>query len=228
MVITQALKVAFLKNYQAHSNKIQVVPDAADKAKEDGLPEHWPGRDNCLQVGYVGNLFPGKGMEIISQLCDGFADMDFHVIGGTEKDIAYWKAKTSQNLFFHGFISQADLSRYINVLDICLLPNQKNVLTFGDMSKKSCNISDYTSPLKMFEYMAHGKAIVASDLQVLREVLNEDNAILVKHDNIEAWGSALTSLREKNRRNNLGSRAYEDFIQNYTWTQRAAKALEGV
>ena len=47
------------------------------------------------------------------------------------------------------------------------------------------NISGYTSPLKLFEYMSHKKAIIASDLPVLKEVLNNKNSVLVEHDNIK-------------------------------------------
>ena len=41
------------------------------------------------------------------------------------------------------------------------------------------NISDFTSPLKLFEYMSHRKPIIASDLPVIREVLNKKNSILL-------------------------------------------------
>ena len=45
------------------------------------------------------------------------------------------------------------------------------------------NLADWISPLKMFEYMAQGKAIVASDLPMLREVLrNGENALLCDSD----------------------------------------------
>ena len=67
------------------------------------------------------------------------------------------------------------MSEYINSLDICLLPNQINLFLKG-----VGNISSYTSPIKLFDYMSHKKAIIASDISVLREVLNEKNSILVK------------------------------------------------
>jgi glycosyltransferase involved in cell wall biosynthesis len=67
-----------------------------------------------------------------------------------------------------------------------LLPNQKIVLAHGsDLSNISLNISDFTLPLKLFEYMSHKKPIIASDLPVIREVLNEKNSILVKCDDID-------------------------------------------
>ena len=51
----------------------------------------------------------------------------------------------------------------------------------------------FMSPLKIFEYMSHKKAIIASDLPVIREVLNERNSVLVKSDDINLWINVLKS-----------------------------------
>ena len=229
VVITKVLKTEILKQYPFREDKIQILPDASDEIAILSRVDLWPGRKKALQVGYVGNLFPGKGMEIVSRLCPILPEIDFHIVGGTEEDISFWKGRiASPNIFFHGYISQNRLTGYINTLDICLLPNQKEVLTFGYQKGVSPNISAYTSPLKMFEYMAHGKVVVASDLPVLREVLNENNAVLVDHDNVDEWKSALVSLKDDNLRSVLGKAAFNDFINKYTWTQRAKKVLAGM
>ncbi len=47
-----------------------------------------------------------------------------------------------------------------------------------------------SSPMKMFEYLAAGRAIVASDLPVFREVLNERNAVLCPPERPAAWEGA--------------------------------------
>ena len=108
-----------------------------------------------------------------------FKDIDFHIIGGLEKDIEIWKDKIkSKNVFFYGYVPHKEVSKYINSLDICLLPNQKVVLAHGAESG-GINISGYTSPLKLFEYMSHRKAIISSDLPVLREVLSNKNSLIV-------------------------------------------------
>ena len=83
------------------------------------------------------------------------------------------------------------------------------------------------SPLKLFEYMAHGLPIVSSDLPVLKEVLEDGrNALLCDPDDIESWISAITQLQhDKLLRRQLSLQARDDFEQNYTWEIRAAKAL---
>jgi glycosyltransferase involved in cell wall biosynthesis len=82
------------------------------------------------------------------------------------------------------------------------------------------------SPLKVFEYMSSGKAIVCADFPVLREVLSDDNAILVNPEDRDGWVSAIERLKDRNLREQLGQQAYQDFLEHYTWKKRAAKVLE--
>jgi len=89
------------------------------------------------------------------------------------------------------------------------------------------NSADYCSPMKMFEYMACGRAILSSDLPVLREVLNESNAVLCPPEDTEAWDVAFGALLDNSvQRQALGCRARQD-VTAYTWQARAGKALEG-
>jgi len=226
VVITETLKGEYLKSYPSKLNKIIVAPDGSDRVTDLERIRHWSGRKGVLQVGYIGHLYHGKGMEVIAELAPQMPEVDFHIIGGMEKDITYWKKKVKlHNIFFHGFVPQNRISKYINSLDACLLPNQKQVLPYGAKNKPSSNISNYTSPLKLFDYMAHKKAIIASDLPVLREILNEKNAIIVKHDDIKAWKAAIERLKNDSLRGKLGDDAYKDFCSNFTWEIRAKKVI---
>ena len=226
IVISESLKKKYLKTFFLNPNIIDVVPDASDEVKVFERLKSWPGRKGILQVGYVGHLYQGKGMEVVSKLPQLMPDVDFHIIGGLVEDIIFWKKRLkSKNVYFHGFVPQNKISRYINSLDVCLLPNQKSVFAYVANSEYSQNISDYTSPLKLFEYMAHKKAIIASDLPVLREVLSEENSILVPPDDICAWKDAIIQLKDEKLRNRLGQAAHREFIDKYTWGIRAQRVL---
>ena len=72
--------------------------------------------------------------------------------------------------------------------------------------------------------MSHKKAIIASDISVLREVLNEKNSILVKSDDIKAWISAIERLRKPSIRKEIEDQAFKDF-QIYSWSNRVNKIL---
>jgi glycosyltransferase involved in cell wall biosynthesis len=81
--------------------------------------------------------------------------------------------------------------------------------------------------MKMFEYLACGRVIISSDLPVLREVLNEQNAILLPPDDVGAWVGALEEIKgDPKRRQKLMTQARND-AKHYTWESRAALLLEG-
>ena len=81
------------------------------------------------------------------------------------------------------------------------------------------------SPLKIFEYMSHKKPIVASDLPVIREVLNKSNSILVKSDDIKLWINSIEKLKDLKNRESISNQALSDFY-NYSWKNRAFLVLK--
>lgn len=178
-------------------------------------------------VGYLGHLYKGKGMEIIKEVAALLPKVNFHVIGGNIADINYWKTKqVPVNIHFHGFIPQEKISKYLSALDIYLLPNQKSVNIWGD---KKVDIGAYTSPLKLFDYMGHKKPIIVSNISVLREVLNESNAIFCDPEKPEDWAQSIEFLlANPEHGTKLASKAFEDFKNNYTWNIRAKYILDSV
>ncbi len=228
VVISDVLKGYYVRKYGDAIRNIEVAHDGADSCKDKKKLSTWPGRKNVLQVGYVGHLYKGKGVEIVEQLSREMPGVDFHLIGGLEQDIKYWKARANgSNAFFHGFVPQSELSKYINCLDVCLLPNQKKVFSYGSNSR-SRSIGEFTSPLKLFDYMSHSKAIIASDLPVLREVLNDEISILVESDNVKKWCSAIQKMHSSALRELYAERALEVFEMNYSWEARSKGLLRRV
>ena len=68
--------------------------------------------------------------------------------------------------------------------------------------------------------ICHKKLIIASDLPVIREVLNEKNSILVNHDNIDLWIKSLKNLKYLKNKDRLSEQALIDF-KKFTWKNRA-------
>ncbi len=83
----------------------------------------------------------------------------------------------------------------------------------------------YMSPLKMFEYMASKRPIIASDLPSIREILNKNNSILVQPDDFNDLSDGVDRIiinKELSRR--LAEQAFKD-VQEYSWMKRVNRIL---
>ncbi len=111
-----------------------------------------------------------------------------------------------------------EIPLWLRAADVLILPNTAN----EDISKY------YTSPMKLFEYMASGTPIVASALPSIREILNENNAVLVESDNPEKLAEGIKKvLADAELAKKISKQAFAD-VQNRTWGKRAEEILEFV
>lgn len=218
VVISRALETYFVERYATLRGRLHVAPDGAD-IPSIGVRPALPAANGGLRVGYVGHLYAGRGIELIVELAKRCPWAEFHLIGGTEGDVSKWREATREipGITVHGFRPPVETDGYRAAMDVLLAPYQSEVVT----AQSSLETSNWMSPLKIFEYMAAGKAIIASDLPPLREVLTHENAVLVEPDRIEDWVAALARLRDEALRRRLGDQAYEDFKARYTWRRRA-------
>lgn len=234
VVISNALKNEYVRLFRSlEAERVLVAPDAAPSSSLACVGEAYARSSNASgslpAVGYVGSLLPGKGGELVLQIAELLPDVQFHVVGGTDRQIEELRSKhQAHNVTFHGHIAHGELQPYYNSFEIALAPYQKRV-TVG-YSIGAQDIARWMSPLKLFEYMAQKKAIVASDLPVLREVLSHDvNAVLVPAEKAECWANALTRLLDDDYyRERIASAAYQDCINHYTWDARASRILSMV
>jgi len=212
------------------TNRILVAHDAAsdiDELHDGDLVDPEFSRKHRHRIGYVGSLRPGKGMELIHQLAALMPEHEFHVVGGDDDAVRTWKNKVNHpNLIFHGFISPSRTGECIAQFDVLLAPYQPVVLVGND----DVDISQWMSPLKIFEYMKSGKPIVASNLSVLREVLEHGrNALLAEATDPNEWRDNIVRiLIDDQLRTAICRNAYEDFRANHTWERRAEFILENI
>ena len=227
IVISNALKKAFLRLRIFNDKRILVLHDGANKIHlSNNVNIILIGKKHGINICYVGHLYPGKGMEIISKIAPLLSEFNFHIIGGFNEDITFWKSKiNSDNILFYGHIPHLLVQKYISLIDICLLPLQKTIRTFGYKNKETLNIANYTSPLKLFEYMAANKLVIASNLPVIKEILNDKNSILVDSNDTVGWANAIKQASDSTLRNKLALNAHKLFLNNYTWERRVEKIL---
>jgi O-antigen/teichoic acid export membrane protein/glycosyltransferase involved in cell wall biosynthesis len=231
--ITQAL-VDLLEgqyHYRFTPGEVVVSPNGVDMERYRDLPSPPEARGRlglpeALTLGYTGHLYAGRGMGLLVELARRFPRVSFLWVGGRPEEVAAWRGRLAEkkltNVTLTGFVENSRLPLYQAAADLLLMPYERQIAgsSGGDSAA-------YASPMKMFEYMACGRAIVSSDLPVIGEVLNETNAVLCPPEEAGAWSEALESLiADPARCERLARQALED-VQRYTWLERARKALQG-
>jgi glycosyltransferase involved in cell wall biosynthesis len=142
------------------------------------------------------------------------------IIGGHEQepDLARVKALAvelacASRVTFTGLIPPPAVAARLREANVLVLPNPASAIS-----------SEFTSPLKLFEYMAAGRPIVAADLPSIREVLTDErNALLVPPGNPTALTAAIVRLKDdRDLGLRLAAQAAED-VREYTWARRAER-----
>jgi glycosyltransferase involved in cell wall biosynthesis len=118
-----------------------------------------------------------------------------------------------------GLVAQDEAPLHVAASDILVSPHVAN----ADGSPF------FGSPTKLFEYMAAGKAIVASDLDQIGDVLRDDLAVLVAPGDVDGLVRGLrTAIENPARRHELGARARERVLERYTWGHHVDTILDAL
>jgi glycosyltransferase involved in cell wall biosynthesis len=216
-------------NMRFPTEEIVIAPNGVDLERFDSIPDPVTAR---RQIGLreaptvmcTGHLYAGRGAELFLDLAESLPQAQFVWVGGRPEDIDNWKKRLkSENITFTGFISNRELPLYQATADVLLMPYSRSIMG----SSGTADSAAVASPMKMFEYMAAGRAIVSTDLPVIREVLNESNAVFCKPDDVGDWRLVIESLLDDDaHRTSLGERARRD-VQDYTWVARAQRIMNG-
>ena len=220
--VKKNLKFIFINEYLRKKFNISkknsiILHDAVDH--RDFKPSNKKNLKNCCF--YAGSFAKGKGLEIIIKVAKKLPNINFHLYGN--KDTIYKKKiKKLKNVFFKGYIRYSELVKIINNYKVLLMPYKKNV----GVLIKNINVARYFSPMKMFDYLASGKIIIASDLPVYRDVLtNNVNSIIIYNDDINDWSKKISQTLGSNKYNYLGNIARND-SKKYSWKNRITKIIK--
>ncbi len=220
VMITKGLVDYYVEKYNVPRERITVLPDGYTNSNFSNISKKSVLRNEEVNIGYCGGFVQGKGLEVIYQIAKHDLDHRYNLYGGDREEAEQkLHVKFSDNVFFGGYVSNCNIPEILNEQDILLLPNQKQQVY------KNEDIGLVTSPLKMFEYMASGRVIIASDIPVLHEVLNDDNCFFAPVDEPEKWVEIIryvTLHREEAVKK--GEKASEN-VKKYTWDKRAEKML---
>ena len=191
ILISEALKKIIISDFKlTKTNKIVISHDGADEINNTKSNINFTKSD--FDVGYVGHLYKGRGIEIILDLAKKNKEIKFHIIGGLDKDIDNWKRNIkSDNVIFYGHVKPKLVNKYLSKFDLLIAPYKKKVIIPNGL-----DTSSYMSPLKIFEYMSAKKPILTSNLPVLKEVLSHKvNSYLCDPDKFDEWNNGLRLLK---------------------------------
>ena len=218
--ISQSLKNELVE-LGIKENKIIVAHDGVDLNNFQKLKQKLDLAENKKVILYSGHLYDWKGAQVLADASEFLSDdCEVIFIGGTDLDIKNFKSKNKNlinknKILVLGYKNPQLIPEYLKSADVLILPNSAK-------DKKS----KWTSPIKLFEYMASGRPIIASDLANIREILNENNAVFFEPDNPQDLAKKIESvLNNKNFADKISQQAYQD-VKNYTWEKRAGKILE--
>lgn len=231
IAVTEPLRDDLLKLGGVDAARVIVAHDGIRRARFEPLPSQAEARDaadwpkDAFIVGYVGRLHTMKMDKGVGTMLEALRDVDgAHValVGGPD-DMAdelrdqwiAWGREPSQFLYA-GQVPPDDVPRYMRTFDVCVMP-----LPFTP------HFAYHASPLKLFEYMASGQAVLTTDLPGWADVVQHDhNALLVPPSDVDAMREALVRLRDDaTLRQTLGQTARDEALQHHTWDARAKRIL---
>jgi glycosyltransferase involved in cell wall biosynthesis len=224
VVISNGLRSVLTQN-GIDPAKIFVVPDGVDadefeidvsreKAREMvGLPV------GARIVLYTGHLYEWKGAGTFARAAALLPEALFVCVGGIEPEFSAFRDGHASvlNLKIIPFQHHSRIPLYLRAADVLVLPN----------SGRETISARYTSPLKLFEYMASGTPIVASDLPSMREILNERNSFFAIADDPKSFSAAIRVVLLDDTAGNRAKVAQKQ-ARTYDWDARARRIMDSL
>ncbi len=224
LAITKGLAEDISKDLNINIDDILILPSAVDITKFDvDKIEITKTRKNIINITYVGSLIPNRGVDTLLNAAKVLKKINFTIIGGVSEDLnlmkLYKKKHNLNNVRLLGHKSQKELPDFYKEADILILP----------MTGKETHTAKYASPSKLFEYMASGKPIIASDLNSIREILTNDDSILFfEPDNSEDLINKIKFLSSNPDLMIKLSTKSKDLAKEYSWNNRVEKILNHI
>jgi glycosyltransferase involved in cell wall biosynthesis len=210
--------------------KILVAPDGVDLGKfEISEDQHSCRVKTGLPVDkkivlYVGHLYEWKGAHVLAEAVSLLGkDVLVVFVGGMKGNVdsfrerfapgAKGSAITDGRIFITGHQPHALIPRYLRAADVLVLPNSAK----EDISRL------YTSPMKLFEYMASGVPIVASNLPSIHEVIDESTAFFAKPDDPQSLAEGIRYVLGHQKEAVQKAGRSVDKVKDYDWACRGRR-----
>jgi len=228
---TKALAEGIEKRYKLRFDpkELQIAPNGCEPEQYQNLPDPPEARFRLglkegFTVVYSGHFYSGRGMDLLTKIAEALPNINFLWAGGKQTDIEPWPQHLSDkhilNVTITGFIPNSQLPLYQAAADVLVMPYGRRIA-----GSSGGNIAEIINPMKMFDYLAAGRALVASDIPVFHEVLHRGVALFCQPDVPEEWISTITKLsQDANLRQQLAHSAKKEALK-YAWSTRSLNTL---
>jgi glycosyltransferase involved in cell wall biosynthesis len=212
-----------MTEYGVSRERITVIPNGINAGRFDNVPTHDEAKKALgipprITLGFTGFI---RGWNAVHRLIDFVAAhrdaLDLHILvvgdGPAREPLQdYAREKgVADRLTIFGVVGRDDVARYVAAFDIAVLPG----------------VTPYSSPLKLFEYLQLGRAIVAPDAENIREILTDDyNAVLFKEAKGGFEDALLKLCGDAALRQRLGAAAHRTITEkSLTWDENARRVV---
>lgn len=206
--------------------KVLVAPDGVNLGRFRDLPDAVVARQHLRlpetpTIAYAGQFFAWKGVDTLVEAVARVHEAQLLLVGGDKDNlpriVALAQQRAPGRVHITGQVPHQAVPFHLAAADVIALPN----------TAREPISARYTSPLKLFEALASRRAIVASDIPSLREVLRHDqNAWLVAPDDVDALEAGLRLLiADPSRRERLAVQARSE-AGAYDWRERGRRVAD--
>ena len=217
VTITSALGEEIRRRYQPKV-PMAVVPDAVDVARFRPAAQSGP-----LRLAYMGQMTEIKGVDVLIRALRLLPGVPALIIGGRDgQDADRERLKAlaqsegvADRIEWTGFLPQTEIPGRLRKGDLGILPTR--AMGGEDLG---------ASPLKLFEYLASGLPVVASDMPALRDIIRPgENGLLFKEGDPAALADAVRTLVDKPETRESLARGALQTASSHTWRDRARRIL---
>jgi glycosyltransferase involved in cell wall biosynthesis len=217
---TAGIRDSFTERHGARSG-VRVIPNGCDVPSERAFPGLATGAPP--RVLYAGQLYPWKGVDVLVEAMAGLPAARLVILGGIDGEADTRRIRSlvekhglRERTEMPGLVPQPRVADELRRAAVVVAPFLRAGMT-----------ERHTSPLKVFEAMAAGRPIVASDLPSSREVLADgESALLVPPGDALALATALRRVLEERDLASRLARAAWDAAPRYSWDARARALRE--
>ena len=195
--------------------------DAKFKPVDAGEVREKYGLEGKKVVVYVGEMSEWHGADMLLDIAERLKEgVKFLLLGKQleklREDVE--EKGVADKFVFVGFVKHEEMPKFISAADVGIAPYKPS----EEMKKHGF----YFSPIKIFEYMACGKPVVASDLEIIRDIISANRCgLLAKPGNAEDFASKIeVLLRDEKMRERMGKNGRKAVLK-YTWDSVANAIL---